>query len=46
MALPALFFFIAFGVIPLLGVLGLSFTQWDGIGDDPPGRPAQLAGRR
>jgi raffinose/stachyose/melibiose transport system permease protein len=32
MALPALLFFIAFGVIPLLGVLGLSFTRWDGIG--------------
>jgi len=32
MALPALVFFIAFGVVPLLGVLGLSFTQWDGIG--------------
>ena len=32
MALPALAFFIAFGVIPLLGVLGLSFTRWDGIG--------------
>jgi len=32
MALPALVFFIAFGVIPLLGVLGLSFTRWDGIG--------------
>ena len=32
MALPALVVFIAFGVIPLLGVLGLSFTQWDGIG--------------
>ena len=32
MALPALVFFIAFGVVPLLGVLGLSFTRWDGIG--------------
>jgi raffinose/stachyose/melibiose transport system permease protein len=36
MALPALFFFIAFGVIPLFGVMGLSFTQWDGIGDIHP----------
>ena len=32
MALPALVFFIAFGVVPLLGVLALSFTRWDGIG--------------
>ena len=32
MALPALLMFIAFGVIPLLGVLGLSFTTWNGIG--------------
>ena len=32
MALPALVVFTAFGVVPLLGVLGLSFTQWDGIG--------------
>lgn len=32
MALPALLMFFAFGVIPLLGVLGLSFTTWDGIG--------------
>ena len=32
MALPALLFFIAFGVVPLLGVMGLSFTRWDGIG--------------
>jgi len=32
MALPALVFFIGFGVIPLLGVLALSFTRWDGIG--------------
>jgi raffinose/stachyose/melibiose transport system permease protein len=33
MALPALVMFIAFGIIPLLGVLFLSFTTWDGIGD-------------
>jgi raffinose/stachyose/melibiose transport system permease protein len=33
MALPALLMFIAFGIIPLLGVLFLSFTTWDGIGD-------------
>jgi raffinose/stachyose/melibiose transport system permease protein len=32
MALPALIFFIAFGVVPLFGVLVLSFTSWDGIG--------------
>jgi len=32
MVLPALAFFIAFGMVPLLGVLGLSFTTWDGIG--------------
>jgi raffinose/stachyose/melibiose transport system permease protein len=32
MALPALGFFIAFGLVPLLGVFGLSFAQWDGIG--------------
>jgi ABC-type sugar transport systems, permease components len=32
MALPALVFFIAFGLIPLFGVMGLSFTRWDGIG--------------
>lgn len=39
MALPALGFFIAFGVIPLIGVLGLSFSRWDGIG---PIHPAGL----
>ncbi len=43
MALPALVIFVAFGVIPLLGVLVLSFTTWDGIGVDPPVRPHQLA---
>jgi raffinose/stachyose/melibiose transport system permease protein len=32
MALPALLVFVAFGVLPLLGVLLLSFTSWDGIG--------------
>ena len=32
MALPAFAFFLGFGVIPLLGVLVLSFTSWDGIG--------------
>lgn len=32
MAVPALVVFIAFGIVPLLGVLVLSFTQWDGIG--------------
>jgi raffinose/stachyose/melibiose transport system permease protein len=31
MALPALIVFIGFGVIPLLGVLYLSFTSWNGI---------------
>jgi raffinose/stachyose/melibiose transport system permease protein len=32
MALPALLVFVAFGVIPLIGVILLSFTTWDGIG--------------
>ena len=32
MALPALVVFVAFAVVPLLGVIGLSFTSWDGIG--------------
>jgi raffinose/stachyose/melibiose transport system permease protein len=32
MALPALAVFIAFAVLPLLGVLALSFTKWDGLG--------------
>jgi len=36
MAFPALAMFVAFGVIPLVGVLALSFTQWDGIGDIHP----------
>src|SRR5690606_14214369 len=33
LAVPALVVFIAFGVIPLIGVLLLSFTSWDGLGD-------------
>lgn len=32
MALPALLVFGAFGIVPLIGVVGLSFTSWDGIG--------------
>jgi raffinose/stachyose/melibiose transport system permease protein len=36
MALPALIVFVAFAIIPLLGVLALSFTQWDGIGQIHP----------
>ena len=32
MALPALVMFLGFGVVPLIGVLVLSFTSWDGIG--------------
>lgn len=33
MAWPALLMFVAFGIVPLLGVLVLSFTTWNGIGD-------------
>ena len=36
MALPALLMFLAFGIIPLVGVLALSFTTWDGIGAIQP----------
>ncbi|MFI7062292.1 carbohydrate ABC transporter permease [Kribbella sp. NPDC050124] len=32
MALPALLMFFFFGIVPLFGVLFLSFTQWDGLG--------------
>lgn len=32
LALPALVIFVAFAIVPLFGVLALSFTQWDGIG--------------
>ncbi|HEV7785384.1 MAG TPA: sugar ABC transporter permease, partial [Thermoanaerobaculia bacterium] len=36
LTLPALVIFIGFGVIPLIGVLVLSFTTWDGIGAITP----------
>lgn len=36
MALPAFLMFLAFGIVPLVGVLVLSFTQWDGIGTINP----------
>lgn len=32
LAIPALVFFVVFAVVPLIGVLLLSFTNWDGIG--------------
>jgi raffinose/stachyose/melibiose transport system permease protein len=32
LAVPALVFFVAFAVVPLAGVLLLSFTSWDGLG--------------
>jgi raffinose/stachyose/melibiose transport system permease protein len=32
MALPALAIFLLFGIVPLVGVLLLSFAQWDGLG--------------
>ena len=36
LAVPALVFFAGFAVVPLVGVLGLSFTTWDGIGAIQP----------
>lgn len=32
MSLPALLMFTVFGIVPLLGVVLLSFTSWDGLG--------------
>jgi raffinose/stachyose/melibiose transport system permease protein len=32
MVLPALAMFFLFGIVPLVGVLALSFAQWDGLG--------------
>ncbi|GGL42302.1 carbohydrate ABC transporter permease [Phycicoccus endophyticus] len=37
LVLPALFFFTVFGVVPLLGVVALSFARWNGIGAITPG---------
>ncbi|XVV10196.1 carbohydrate ABC transporter permease [Actinoplanes sp. CA-131856] len=36
MALPAFVWFLLFGIMPLFGVLFLSFTTWNGIGDIQP----------
>src|SRR5690348_7731279 len=36
MAMPAFLMFLAFGIIPLVGVLALSFTTWNGLGDIVP----------
>ncbi|WP_250035494.1 carbohydrate ABC transporter permease, partial [Paractinoplanes maris] len=36
MALPAFIWFVAFGVVPLFGVLALSFTTWNGLGTIQP----------
>jgi raffinose/stachyose/melibiose transport system permease protein len=33
LAVPALVFFLVFAIIPLGGVVALSFTSWDGLGD-------------
>ncbi len=40
--MPALAVFLGFAVLPLLGVLALSFTRWDGLGADPSDRHRQL----
>ena len=32
MVVPALVFFLTFAVVPLLGVVFLSFTNWNGLG--------------
>ena len=44
LAIPALVLFAAFAVLPLLGVLFLSFTHLGRHRRHPPGRPDQLAG--
>jgi len=36
LVLPALAVFTAFGLVPLVGVLALSFTSWDGLGEIMP----------
>ena len=36
LALPSLLIFVTFAVVPLFGVVVLSFTKWDGIGDILP----------
>ncbi|HKU01736.1 MAG TPA: sugar ABC transporter permease [Arthrobacter sp.] len=33
LAVPALVFFLAFAVVPLIGVVFLSFTSWNGLGE-------------
>ncbi|MDQ4502893.1 sugar ABC transporter permease [Sinomonas sp. ASV322] len=33
LAVPALVFFLVFAIIPLGGVVALSFTKWDGLGE-------------
>lgn len=33
LAAPALVFFLVFAVVPLIGVVVLSFTRWDGLGE-------------
>jgi raffinose/stachyose/melibiose transport system permease protein len=43
LAVPALAIFVAFAVVPLIGVLLLSFSSWDGIGTI---RPAGLVSWR
>jgi raffinose/stachyose/melibiose transport system permease protein len=36
LAAPALLFFVGFAIVPVVGVLALSFTTWDGIGEIQP----------